>query len=62
MTELMRVFDSLDEYHQAVVRIMSEVAREALRDAGIRPRNDDAAAVFDEACARFLVQSRDGEL
>jgi hypothetical protein len=54
---LMPTFETLSTHSMAVVRAMSDAAREALRDAGIKPRNDDAAARFDEACAVFLVVS-----
>jgi hypothetical protein len=52
---LMKTFESLSEAQQKVVREMSDAARNILREAGINPRNDDHAALFDEACAKFYV-------
>lgn len=54
MPGLMETFDRLPPQHQAVAKAMSNAAREAMAAHGFRPLNDDHAARFDEACAKFL--------
>lgn len=54
---IMKSFDSLSAEDQAIAKAMSDAARTALIDNGIKPSNDDSAARFDEACAVFLVES-----
>lgn len=55
---IMKTFDSLNEEDQEIAKAMSDAARTAMGDMGIKPANDDRAAHFDEACAVFLVDSR----
>lgn len=54
MPGLMKTFDALPGEIQAVARAMSDAARVELEGHGIKPLNDDRAAVFDEACAVYL--------
>lgn len=59
MTTLMPVYESLPEFaasgpSQALVKAMSDAAREVMREFDVQPKGDDRAAIFDEACAVFL--------
>lgn len=56
-TGLMKTYDALPDRVQAVVKAMSDAARDVMREHGLKPRNDDRAAIFDEACAVFLTHS-----
>ena len=51
---LMDTFDSLPPNQQEIARAISDAARQELRERGVKPRNDDEAARFDEACAKFV--------
>lgn len=51
----LKTFDSLAENEQEIVTAMSSAARDALRDAGVVPRNDDHVAVFDNECAKYFL-------
>jgi hypothetical protein len=61
MPGLMETFDSLPPQYQAVVKEMSNAARETMAAHGTPPLNDDHAARFDEACAKFLKARIDKE-
>lgn len=54
---LMPTFESMTAAQQQVVREISDAARQSMRDQGIMPRNGDQAAIFDEACAKFVTAS-----
>lgn len=55
--DLMKTYDSLTEHNQDIVNEMSNNVRLVLQGYGIKPLNDDRAAIFDEACAVYLLQS-----
>lgn len=57
MAGLMKTRDAMTEQLQAVAKAMSDAAREVMREHGFAPKNDDRAAIFDEACAVFLSHS-----
>lgn len=59
MPGLMPTFDAMSEADQALVHKISNAARKAMEQKGVLPRNDDAAAVFDEAVAVYLKSSRE---
>lgn len=56
---LMNTFEALSKDEQEIVNQIADAARDALRDNDIKPLNDDRAAFFDEACAKFFVACRD---
>ena len=47
----------LDCGRRFVAERMSDLARQVMQEAGFTPKNDDRAAVFDEACAVFLMEA-----
>ena len=49
----MTTYDSLTPAEREIVKAMADEARMVLQDAGVPPNNDDTAAIFDEACAKF---------
>lgn len=51
---LMPTVDAMNPRHQEVVKAMSDAAREALREYGFKPLNNDHCAIFDEACGVYL--------
>lgn len=53
---LMKTYETLTPSQKGVVKEMSDAARAALSECMIRPLNDDAAAIFDEACSVYLVE------
>lgn len=57
MPRLMETYDALPPNLQAIAKAMSDASREAITTSGHKPRNDDAAAHFDEACAVYLLAS-----
>ncbi len=54
MPNMMSTFEALAPLHQEVARAMANGAREAMREHGFAPLNDDNAARLNEACAVFL--------
>lgn len=54
MPGIMDTFDQLQLQHQVVVKAMADAARQTMVDHGLQPLNDDHAARFDEACAKYL--------
>lgn len=54
MPGIMDTFDSLPQEQQAIARAMSNAARQTMVEHGLQPLNDDHAARFDEACAKYL--------
>ena len=54
MPGIMDTFDQLQPQHQAVAKAMADAARQTMVDHGLQPLNDDHAARFDEACAKYL--------
>jgi site-specific DNA-cytosine methylase len=59
MPGLMPTFDAMSDDDQTLVRKISNAARQAMERKGVLPRNDDAAARFDEAVAVYLKTSRE---
>lgn len=57
MTDLMPNYNSLSPTGQKIARTMSDAAREVLTEVGMWPLNNDHAAIFDEACAVYFIQS-----
>jgi hypothetical protein len=60
MPGLMNVFESLPQEAQEIASEMCKAAREAMRAHGLRPRNDDHAAIFENACAVYLRHAYSG--
>ena len=54
MPGIMDTFDQLQPQHQVVAKAMADAARQTMVDHGLQPLNDDHAARFDEACAKYL--------
>jgi hypothetical protein len=54
MPGIMDTFDQLQLQHQVVAKAMADAARQTMVDHGLQPLNDDHAARFDEACAKYL--------
>jgi len=61
MTSLMRNYEALPPKAQEIAKAMSDAARQAMRDVGLWPLNNDHAARFDEACAIYLIETMDTE-
>lgn len=55
----MKTFESLDNNQRNLVMDMANAARNEMKFCGINPLYDDAATVFDEACAVFFKASLD---
>ena len=54
MPGIMDTFDHLQPQHQVVAKAMADAARQTMVDHGLQRLNDDHAARFDEACAKYL--------
>jgi hypothetical protein len=57
MRDLMPHYESLSIRGQAIARAMADAAKEVMIQIGMWPLNNDHAAIFDEACATYLIES-----